>query len=330
MKKSTILNIAAAAAGLGFCVLADGGGVVSNTLRLVLEFIAINAIFVLGVNLVNGYLGVFSLAHAGIMAVGGYAASLASMYLLKSPALFPLSLLIGGCASMLVGLLIAFPSFSVRGDYLAIITLGASLLVQSVLENIDAVGAARGLRPIPHYTSLTWCFAALVLAMIAVRRLVGSKYGRSLLAIRRDQVAAELVSVDVRHAKLVAFGFSSFLIGVSGGLLCHLLSYTNPGAYGYSLIVDGLIMVYLGGIGSITGSIAGAAIWQLLVQTLRPVGLWRWILGGVILIALMIFKPEGLFGNAEFSWRWLGGRLKAARARLSRGGARGKRSGGAE
>jgi branched-chain amino acid transport system permease protein len=322
MKKSTLLNLAVAVAGLAFCVLTEETGLISNTLKLVLEFIAINSILVLGINIINGYLGVFSMAHAGIMAIGGYAASLASMYFLPSPELFPVSLLIGGFASMLIGLLIAFPSFSVRGDYLAIITLGFSLLIQSLLENIDFVGASRGLRPIPHYTNLIWCYLCFVLAIVVVKRLVKSKYGRSLLAIRRDQVAAELVSVDVRHAKLVAFGLSAFLIGVSGGLLCHLLSYTNPGAYGYSLIVDGLIMVYLGGIGSITGSVAGAAIWQVLVQTLRPVGMWRWILGGIILIVLMIFKPDGIFGNAEFSWRWLAGKVVASGRFFARKGAR--------
>jgi branched-chain amino acid transport system permease protein len=322
MKKSTVLNLAIAVAGLAFCVLTEEMGLVSNTLKLILEFIAINSIFVLGINIINGYLGVFSMAHAGIMAIGGYAASLASMYIFKTPLLFPVSLLIGGLSSMLIGLLIAFPSFSVRGDYLAIITLGFSLLIQSLLENIDFVGASRGLRPIPHYTNLIWCYLCFVLAIAVVRRLVRSKFGRSLLAIRKDQVAAELVSVDVRQAKLVAFGLSAFLIGIAGALVCHLLSYTNPGAYGYSLIVDGLIMVYLGGIGSITGSVMGATIWQILVQTLRPVGMWRWILGGVILIILMIFKPEGLFGNTEFSGRWLLGKIAAIGRLFGRKGAR--------
>jgi branched-chain amino acid transport system permease protein len=136
-------------------------------------------------------------------------------------------------------------------------------------------------------------------------RVINSKYGRSLLAIRNDHVAAELVSVDVKHAKLVAFGVSSFLIALAGGLICHLLSYTNPGAYGYSLIIEGLIMVYLGGVGSITGSILGATIWQILVETLRFIGMWRWILGAIILISLMIFRPSGLFGNKEISLKWI-------------------------
>ena len=313
MKKQTLAKIGLFVCGLVFCVLTEKTGIISNTLKLILQFVAIYSIFVIGVNIVNGYLGVFSLAHAGIMAIGGYAASLASMYLLKSPMLFPVSILIGGFSSMLIGLVIAFPSFSVRGDYLAIITLGASLLIQSLLENIDAIGASRGLRPIPNYTNIIWCYVCFVLAVVVARRLVQSKFGRSLLAIRKDQVAAELVSVDIKRVKLVAFGLSAFLIGISGALICHLLAYTNPGAYGYSLIIDGLIMVYLGGIGSITGSIIGAALWQILVQTLRPVGMWRWILGGIILIILMVYKPTGLFGNTELSWQWLREKLAVVR-----------------
>jgi branched-chain amino acid transport system permease protein len=279
--------------------------IMSNTLKLILQYIAIYSIMVLGINIINGYLGIFSLAHAGIMAIGGYTSSLISMYLLKAPFFFPINLLLGGIVGMIFGLIVALPSFTVKGDYLAIITLGFSLLVQSLLQNIDAVGASRGLRPIPKNTNIFWVGFTLLLAIILVKRFVNSKYGRSLLAIRNDPVAAELVSVDVKHAKLVAFGLSSFLIALSGGLICHLLSYTNPGAYGYSLIIEGLIMVYLGGVGSITGSILGATIWQILVETLRFIGMWRWILGAIILISLMIFKPTGLFGNKEFSLQWL-------------------------
>ena len=279
--------------------------IMSNTLKLILQYIAIYSIMVLGINIINGYLGIFSLAHAGIMAIGGYTSSLISMYLLKAPFFFPINLLLGGIVGMIFGLIVALPSFTVKGDYLAIITLGFSLLVQSLLQNIDAVGASRGLRPIPKNTNIFWVGFTLLLAIILVKRFVNSKYGRSLLAIRNDPVAAELVSVDVKHAKLVAFGLSSFLIALSGGLICHLLSYTNLGAYGYSLIIEGLIMVYLGGVGSITGSILGATIWQILVETLRFIGMWRWILGAIILISLMIFKPTGLFGNKEFSLQWL-------------------------
>jgi branched-chain amino acid transport system permease protein len=304
MKNHRLPKLILVIAGLLICIVLHKTGIISNTLKLILQYIAIYSIFVMGINIINGYLGIFSLAHAGIMAIGGYAASLTSMYLLKSPVFFPVSLFVGGVASMIIGLIVAFPSFSVKGDYLAIITLGFSLLVKSLLENIDFIGASSGLRPIPKHTNIVWAYLCLIFSIYLVKRFIQSKFGRSLLAIRKDQIASELVSVDVRHVKLIAFGLSSFLIGISGALICHLLSYTNPNVYGYHLIIEGLIMVYLGGIGSITGSIIGATLWQILVETLRLIGMWRWILGAVILIILMVFKPTGLFGNMEISIAW--------------------------
>jgi branched-chain amino acid transport system permease protein len=122
-----------------------------------------------------------------------------------------------------------------------------------------------------------------------------------MLAIREDEIAAELSSVDVKKIKIIVFGLSAFLIGISGGLLSHLLSYTNPNTFGYGMIAEGLIMVYLGGIASISGSVLGASLWTLLVEILRPLGVWRWIVGAVLLICIMIYRPSGLLGNKEFS-----------------------------
>ena len=130
---------------------------------------------------------------------------------------------------------------------------------------------------------------------------IQSKYGRATLALQQDEIAAELVSVDTKKTKMVVFGFSAFLIGVSGGLLAHLLSFTNPNTFGYVMVSEGLIMVYLGGISSITGSILGAGLWTLLVEVLRPLGVWRWIIGAILLIIVMIYRPGGLAGGTELT-----------------------------
>jgi branched-chain amino acid transport system permease protein len=132
-----------------------------------------------------------------------------------------------------------------------------------------------------------------------VNKFINSKYGRSLKAIREDQTASMLVSVDVRRIKTIAFALSAFLSGISGALIGHLLGYTSPSAYGFTNIVDGLVMVYLGGMGSIVGSIFGSTAWQLIVQLLKSFGTWRWIAGGCLLIITMIFLPKGVFGNTE-------------------------------
>lgn len=326
MKKETIFHLILFVVGLALCYAAMNFGLIQTSSVLILQYVGIYIIFVLGINLVNGYLGIFSLAHAGIMAVGGYTASLASMHVFTSEWMYPLSLLTGGVASVLVGLLVAVPSFKVRGDYLAIITLGFSLIVKSILQNLEVVGGPRGLRPIPKYTNLIWVYLCVVLAVVMVSRFVKSKYGRSMMAIREDQIASELVSVDVRSTKMVAFSVSAFFIGISGALVCHLLAYTNPNSYGFSTIIDGLVMVYLGGVGSITGSVIGALIWQILVQSLRTIGTWRWIIGGCILVAIMIFQPNGIFGNRELSIAGIKRAFAAIKNRLT-GGAAGKKGG---
>ncbi len=274
---------------------------VSTSRLLILQYIGLYSIFVLGINMVNGYLGIFSLAHAGFMASGAYAAAISSRYFFKESWMFPLILLFGGFVAMVIGLIMSIPSFKAKGDYLAIITLGFSLIVQSFLQNWRFVGASKGINNVAKFTNIYWVFGCLLFAIFIVRKFINSKYGRSLKAIREDQVASELVSVDVKRAKTMAFAVSAFLIGIAGALLVHLLGYTSPSAYGYTNIVDGLVMVYLGGMGSITGSIVGATLWQILIQTLKSLGTWRWVVGGGLLCMIMIFLNNGLFGNKELS-----------------------------
>ena len=292
----SLITIVALAAVL---VLFKELGLVSTSLLLIVQYVGIYSIFVIGINLVNGYLGVFSLAHAGFMAVGAYAAAVASRYLFTAEWMFPLALLFGGFVALLVGILVAIPSFKTKGDYLAIITLGFSLIIQSILQNMGFVGASQGMNNIAKITNIYWVFGCLLFAIFLVSKFINSKYGRSLKAIREDQVASMLVSVNVRRSKTIAFALSAFLIGISGALISHLLGYTSPSAYGFTNIVDGLVMVYLGGMGSITGSIFGAAIWQMLVQLLKDLGTWRWVVGGSLLCIIMIIRPKGLLGYME-------------------------------
>ena len=273
----------------------------STSTQLILQYIGIYSIMVMGVNIINGYMGTFSLAHAGFMAVGAYASALASRYVLTSSWMFPLAILFGGLVAALVGLLVAIPSFHSKGDYLAIITLGFTLMMQSILNNMEIVGASRGMTDLPKYTNLYYVYGTLVILIVLLQNFIASRFGRSIKAIREDQLATELVSVNVRAAKTIAFALSAFYIGVAGALMCHLLGYTSPSSYGYSNVVDGLVMVYVGGVGSITGSITGSIIWQVLVQSLKDLGTWRWVVGGLLLCVVMIFLPKGIFGYREIT-----------------------------
>lgn len=299
MKQKKIKNLITILVLTVVLILLSELEIISASKLLILQYIGIYSIMVMGVNIVNGYMGIFSMAHAGFMAVGAYAAALSTKYIFTTQWMFPLAIIFGGLAAMCIGFLVAIPSFKSKGDYLAIITLGFTLMVQSILQNAEIVGASRGMNNIAKYTNVYWVFGCVLVAIILVNRFIKSKYGRSMKAIREDQVATELVSVNVRQTKTIAFALSAFLIGIAGALLCHLLGYTSPSAYGYTNVVDGLVMVYIGGVGSVTGSITGAVIWQILIQLLKDLGTWRWVVGGLLLCLVMIFLPKGIFGHKE-------------------------------
>jgi branched-chain amino acid transport system permease protein len=262
-------------------------------------------------------MGEFSVGHAGFMAVGAYVSSILTMRLLVDtnffgeavlsapewalPIGFLIALIAGGVAAALAGLFVAFPSFRTRGDYLAIVTLAVNFIVTGVIYNIEAIGGPRGLNGVPLWTNFLWIFVMTVLSVIAIHNLVSSTFGKGIIAIREDEIAAELMGVHTRRVKLVAFMVSSFIAGVSGGLFAHVLAYVNPGVFGILKSTEALVMVYLGGMGSISGSIIAAAIFTILIEALRPLAVLKWVVIPMILILLMIYRPQGLFGFREIN-----------------------------
>ncbi|MBI5576739.1 MAG: branched-chain amino acid ABC transporter permease [Deltaproteobacteria bacterium] len=268
-------------------------------------YVGINVILAASLNLVNGYMGEFSVGHAGFMAAGAYLSSMLTIFSFPpglSEWLFPLAVFAGGAGAALIGLLVAVPSFRTRGDYLAIVTLAFNMIVKSVLENIDAVGGPRGVLGIQRMTTLPWIFFWTVSAIWVIRNFVYSNHGRGVLSIREDETAGELMGVDTRRVKLLAFVVSAFFAGVAGGLFAHLIQFINPRMFDILKSTDVLIMVYLGGIGSIAGSILGATIYTVLLELLRPLEIWRMVLMPLMLVLLMIFRPRGIMGLREFRW----------------------------
>ena len=273
--------------------------------QLILVYVGINIIMTVSLNLVNGYMGEFSVGHAGFMAVGAYTASIITVKLLPPQLiglLFPVAVICGGLAAALVGLVVAFPSFKTRGDYLAIVTLSFGMIVKSVIENINAIGGPRGFLGMEKVTTLPWVFVWTVLSVWVIRNLVYSKFGRGVLSIREDEIASNLMSVDTRHVKVLAFVVSSFFAGIGGALYAHVLQFITPRAFDIIKSTDILIMVYLGGIASIGGSIIGAAIYTVLLEVLRPMGVWRMVCMPLVLVILMLYRPKGIMGLKEFSW----------------------------
>jgi branched-chain amino acid transport system permease protein len=197
---------------------------------------------------------------------------------------------------------IAMLSFKTRGDYLAIVTLAFLMIVKSTLENIDAVGGARGFLGIERLTTLPWVVAWSAATVWMIRNLVHSRYGRDIQAVRDDEIAANQNGVDTRRAKVLAFCVSSFFAGVAGGLYAHHLQFINPRMFDIVKSTDMLVMVYLGGIGSLGGSVLGATLYTLLLELLRPFGAFRMMLMPAMLVLLMLFRPRGIMGLREFSW----------------------------
>lgn len=273
--------------------------------QLILIFIGINIILALSLNLVNGFMGEFSVGHAGFMAIGAYISSLMTVRVFPVDSLiwsFPLAVIAGGIGAALFGMIVAVPSFRTRGDYLAIVTLAFNMIVKSALENIEAVGGATGFLGMDKLTTLPWVFFWTVLTVLVIRNFIYSNYGRGILSIREDETVSELMSVNTRVVKILSFTISSFFAGIAGALFAHLLQYINPRMFDIIKSTDILIMVYLGGIGSIAGSILGATIYTLLLEVLRPLEVWRMVLMPLILIFLMLFRPKGIMGLRELSW----------------------------
>lgn len=273
--------------------------------QLVIMYVGINIIMTTSLNLINGYMGEFSVGHAGFMAVGAYVAALLTMYVWPASLvswLFPASVILGGIGAALAGLLVAIPSFRTRGDYLAIVTLSFNMIVKSVFENIEAIGGPRGIPGIDKLTTLPWVFFWTVAALWIMRNFMYSNYGRGVLSIREDEIASDLMSVNTRQVKVLVFLVSSFFAGVGGALFAHLLQFISPRVFDIIKSTDFLIMVYLGGIGSIAGSVLGATIYTVLLEVLRPLQVWRFVLMPLLLVFLMLYRPRGIMGLRELRW----------------------------
>jgi branched-chain amino acid transport system permease protein len=299
----------------------------------------INVILAVSLNLINGFTGQFSIGHAGFMAVGAYTSAMYSLYfgqkwaaalagmgvpaVMADGAALLTALLLGGLAAALAGYLVGLPSLRLRGDYLAIVTLGFGEIIRVLILNVEAVGGARGLPGIPGWATFFWVGAGVLSVVLLSRHLSLSTHGRALFAIRDDEVAAEALGVDTTRYKVLAFVLGAFFAGLAGGLFAHYLRYLNPSTFTFIKSIEVIAMVVLGGMGSISGSALAAIILTLLPEALRPISLWftngvnavlagfstarmplkdyRLLIYSLMLIVLMITRPQGLLGTREFT-----------------------------
>jgi branched-chain amino acid transport system permease protein len=287
----------------------------------VLMLCGINVILAVSLNLINGFAGQFSIGHAGFMAVGAYTAAMLSLSagsgwvaaldaagvpaVLSQGVALAAAVLLGGALAAVTGYLVGLPSLRLRGDYLAIVTLGFGEIIRVILTNVDAVGAARGLPGIPAWTGF-FAVGLVAVGVVALsRNLANSSHGRALFAIRDDEVAASAVGIDVAAYKVMAFMLGAFFAGVAGGLQAHYDSYLNPNSFTFIRSIEIVVMVVLGGTGSVSGACVAAIVLTVLPEVLRGVKDYRMVVYSLLLIVLMIVRPEGLFGSREISLRRL-------------------------
>lgn len=306
------------------------------------SLVGVNIILAVSLNIVNGMTGQFSIGHAGFMAVGAYIAGKFSLetrelYISALPVavsdqvLFVASLLIGGSVAGLFGFLVGLPSLRLRGDYLAIVTLGFGEIIRVVVQNTEAFGRALGLSGIPQRSSFFMVAFWVFLTVLVARRIQKSPQGRSLLAIREDEIAAEAMGVNTTAYKVRAFVVSAFFAGIAGGLFAHFVPIINPGSFTFVKSMEIVVMVVAGGLGSTTGAIVAAIVLTLLPEALRSlfinighgdqslaqkVDQVRMPIYGILLVVLMLSRPQGLFGTKEL-WdivpRWIPRRFRGLR-----------------
>jgi branched-chain amino acid transport system permease protein len=290
----------------------------------------IDVILAVSLNVVNGFTGQFSLGHAGFMAVGAYTATkitlaMRGVALLGLPAglsdqvVFLGALVAGMITAAAIGFLVGMPSLRLRGDYLAIVTLGFNEIIRVIIENTPFLGQATGISGLPRRTNLVWVGAGAIATIVMARRLLGSTHGRALLAIREDEVAAEAMGVDTTGYKVRAFVISSAFAGLAGGLLVHLLQLCTPKSFTFIKSIEVVVMVVLGGMGSITGSVVAALGLRGAVEYLREAQQYRMVVYSVLLIVLMLTRPTGIFGTREL-WDWLPKFQLPGRRRADEGG----------
>jgi branched-chain amino acid transport system permease protein len=281
----------------------------------ILVFFGINSILAMSLNLINGFAGQFSIGHAGFMAVGGYFSSALSVYQgekflsilnflpenIAKIIVFFIFLLLGGLVAGILGLVVGIPTLRLKGDYLAIATLGFGEIVRVVILNLDIVGGPRGFPGIPQRTDLSWVLFWFLICLLVIKNIINSSHGRALISIREDEIAAETMGINTTFYKVFAFVTGSFFAGIAGGLFAHYLMMLHPSSFTFFRSVEILLMIVLGGMGSITGSILGAFVLTILPEALRGFTYLRLVIYSIILILIMLLRPQGLIGGKEIS-----------------------------
>lgn len=298
--KSLAISFVLALIIYGVLMFAMNSGIIGRYWAGVITLACINIVLATSLNLASGYLGQLTLGHAGFMSVGAYVSALLS---LKTGTPFFVSLIIGSLVAAVVGLIIGIPTLRLKGDYLCIITLAFNEIIRVIMLNLDITNGAKGLMGIPKNTSFTVGFVSVCVTIYTIYCIVKSRQGRAIISIKEDEIASELTGIPTSYYKILAFVISAFFAGLAGGLYAHYLGILVPKTFDYNKSVEILVMVVLGGLGNLKGSVIAAIVMTFLPELLREFSDYRMLLYAIVLIAAMIIKEKNLVPKmkAKFS-----------------------------
>lgn len=277
--------------------MAANTGMINNYHVNTLVYICINIILAVSLHLVIGITGQFSIGHAGFLAVGAYISAIVTM---KLSLPFPIALIVGGLVAALMGLIVGIPSLRLRGDYLAIATLGFAEIIRIVFLNIDAVGGAAGMQ-VTKMTTWTSAFICLFITVLVIVNFTNSRHGRACISIRENEIAADAMGINTTYYKVAAFAIGSFFAGIAGGLYAHNFYIIQPVQFGFLKSFDILIFVVLGGLGSLSGAVISAILLTIVSTFLQSYPETRMIIYSAVLVLVMLYRPQGLMGTKEIT-----------------------------
>ncbi|WP_290772417.1 branched-chain amino acid ABC transporter permease [Anaerofustis sp.] len=267
-------------------------GIISPFYETIILKLCIDIVLALGLNLITGITGQFSLGHAGFMAIGAYTSALMTLRVSDSPIMVILAVILGGILAGFLGFLIGIPTLRLKGDYLAIATLGLGEIIRIIIQNVDqtVLGGAAGLSSIPLYSSLEFCFVCMIICYFVITNILKSSFGRACISVREDEIASESMGVNVTKAKILAFIVGTFFAGVAGALYSGYVGVIQPKNFGFMKSIDILMIVVLGGLGNINGTIVAAFVLNIVSFALQDFSELRMVLYAIMLIAIMLIK----------------------------------------
>lgn len=264
-------------------------GIVDSYIFLNLVSIGLNIILAVSLNLITGFTGQFSLGHAAFMSIGAYASGIITA---KFGLPFPVGILGAALAAAAAGLFIGAPTLRLKGDYLAIATLGFGEIIRIIGLNSKYTGGAMGLNDIPRYTNWPWLYGMVILTILVIRNFINSYHGRAVLSIKEDELASTAMGVPVSRYKILVFSMGAFFAGIAGALYANYFYFIRPDSFGFMKSIDILVIVVLGGLGSIRGSVVSAVVLSLLSLSLQGIPELRMVIYAVILFIMMVYKPQ--------------------------------------